>query len=77
MEKYILHDIETGLPYEVNKEQYDSYMEILKSVAPKVTNMGKPIIMGTGGELNESNDLNKMFIDAFFSPNTFNLKSGQ
>ncbi len=66
-EIYYLCDIESGIKYEVTKEQYDSYHEtmnrIWESIKPSVNKeIGKVIIIGTGGEFK-----NSRFEDLFYS----------
>jgi len=61
----ILYDIESGLPYRVSPEYYDSYMKMLNSIHQSLreTNpyIGQIFIFGTGGEITDNRNMKDMF----------------
>ena len=58
----ILYDIESGHPYKVTLEHYNSYMKMLEDIRPKWNeNIGVVFITGTGGSMNGKDDIKDMF----------------
>lgn len=68
--RYFLHDYESGMPYEVSKEYYEWYNNMMKTAfeaaMPKLGNYpGKVIIYGTAGDMEGGN---RFATDIFFNP---------
>ncbi len=54
--KYYIPDIESGMRFEVTKEQYEGYIKAVESLLPKLSKkIGVPILYGTGGDINNEN----------------------
>lgn len=74
-DRYFIDDIETGL-YEVSKEYYEAYNKFMqqafKDAMPNISKaaIGKPIIFGTAGSLEDNGD----FQAFFFTPDKFKHK---
>jgi hypothetical protein len=49
-----IFDHETGEQLEITQEQYDTLKRFRGLVLPKVPDVGRAIIMGTGGDLNST-----------------------
>jgi hypothetical protein len=73
-DRYFIDDPETGL-YEVSKEYYEAYNKFMrqafKDAIPDISKaaIGKPIIFGTAGSLEDSD-----FKTIFFNPDKFKHK---
>lgn len=66
--QYYLRDLETGEKYLVSKEYYDKYMESWNyfgdRMSEKLKEYGKPLIMGTGGDMEGQNEFFKLFYNS-------------
>lgn len=71
--KYYIENIESGIPYQVSKETYDRYIEFKNYMAslmnPKLKGLGRPIIIGTGGEIEKNN-----YKELFYNSENFKIK---
>jgi len=70
----ILFDIETGCPYKVSKEYYEKYMDMFTTMIAGALNtpdIGSIFITGTGGSLDNKDDIR----DMFYNPEGYNTKS--
>lgn len=56
--KYYLSDIESGVSYEVTKEEHDSYYKMLEQIWPKVNpsikHKGQIIVISTAEEIDNN-----------------------
>lgn len=70
--EYYIPDIETGQKFRVTKEQYDSFMELWSSLRQMVKdpNFGKPVVVGTTGDLNVETEYSQFFYEATSRSNT-------
>ena len=72
-DRYLLQDIESGQWYEVSKQYHDDYLKFIEDISKSITSnsnyKGKVIIFGTGGELDNTEDLQKMF----YEPENYDL----
>jgi hypothetical protein len=70
----VLYDIETGAPYKVSKEYYDKYMDMFTTMIAGALNtpdIGSIFITGTGGSLDNKDDIK----DMFYNPEGYITKS--
>jgi len=71
-EVYFLEDIESGVPYEVSKEHYESWSKTWEVCMPKLDSKfrtGQIMFFGTGG--NSSH--NKYYEELFYKPDINHL----
>ncbi len=72
--KYYITNQEDGWPYEVDKETYDAYHNAIWSAKSFLrglnSNIGKPVLFGTGGEMDDKNNSLK---DMFCNPEKYKL----
>lgn len=70
--KYFINDIESGLPYEVTKDQYEAYHKAWDAVKPKLDSVkGKVILFGTGGDMESGTE---DFSSIFYNSGQWNSK---
>lgn len=69
-EIYYIHDWESGWPIEVTKEQWEAHKAIREHFRIKMGlhHVSKPIIFGTAGDMEASQDLKQIF----YNPEHFN-----
>lgn len=67
--QYFITDIETGDRVEVTKEHYEMHQSLKRFVTKNSKNIGKVLLFGTKGDLEDNNN----FKDLFFKSNSYNF----